>query len=107
MDKPFHDRWPYPFPLSNSKKNTYNILAPFWSHNDICISGQVCYEVHQEDSIYLSNISEFISLKTGDDFRGRWMLLVEWDSMHPYPWGAYWWSLYRTSVKQFSELVSF
>lgn len=88
------------------RKNDNNILAPFWSHNDIRVSGQVCFEVHQDYSIYLSNVSDYISLKTGNYFRGRWMILVEWDSVHPYPWGAYWWSLYSTSVKKFSELVS-
>ena len=66
-------------------------MAPFWSDVDLRRDGAVLYEVHSEDNIpsqpLLRNVSSFISARTGASFEGTWMLVVEWDDVHPYPHG--------------------
>ena len=85
-------------------------MAPFWSDNDIRVSGDVCYEVHDKGSDYLSQVNAFISNKTQTEFNGKWMLLVEWDKVHPYPHGSgsssWWWYWYSQDLKEFTNSVS-
>jgi fibulin 1/2 len=67
-------------------------VAPFWSDNDIRTYGSVCYEVFDQssDSLIIEDVSEYISDQTGSDFEGTWMLLAEWNEVHPYPHGSSW-----------------
>ncbi len=70
------------------------IIAPYWSDNDIRLSGSVRYEeyssTHPNPSVgaKLVEISEFFSSKTGTVFSGVWMLLVEWNNCPPFPAGS-------------------
>ena len=66
------------------------IIAPFWSDNDIRMSGQVRYEVYEAGTLTqidseLSEVSQFIANETKGEFNATWMLLAEWRDCHPFP----------------------
>ena len=69
------------------------LVAPFWDDVDLGISGNIFYEVHtnftgNEDSIDLmSQVDSYIQGETGSDFHGRWMIVVLWERVHPWPHG--------------------
>ena len=67
------------------------LVAPFWSDVDITMSGNIHYEVHMDNifgySLALGNVSQFISRSASVDFLGTWMLVVSWESVHPWPNG--------------------
>ncbi|XP_003384557.1 PREDICTED: mucin-like protein [Amphimedon queenslandica] len=105
FDEPFLYWYPSPFPTRwGSVKRRY-VVAPYWSDNDIRDEGDVCYEVHNEDSNLMRSISEFISYKSGSAFRGNWMLLAEWSDVHPYPHGSlhWWWWSYYGNIRSFTQ----
>ena len=94
--------------------NTSHVVAPFWSNNDIRRDGEVNYEVHDgrsaESAAVVDQVSEAIVNQTGRDFRGTWMLVVEWRDCHPHPHGqsglplnSY---LQQVIIALISELVS-
>lgn len=67
-------------------------MAPFWSDVDLRVAGNVFYQVvtqraSQEANNVLTQVSDFVSNRTNDDFSGTWMLVVMWDQVHPYPHG--------------------
>ncbi len=70
------------------------IIAPYWSDNDIRLSGDVRYvqytSTHQIPAVgtKLEEASEFISNETGTVFSGVCMLLVEWNNCPPFPAGS-------------------
>ena len=67
------------------------LVAPFWSDVDITMSGNIHYEVHMENSSEYSSalisVSQFVSRSASVDFLGTWMLVVSWESVHPWPNG--------------------
>lgn len=69
------------------------VIAPYWSDNDIRMSGTIRYETYETShpsplvQERLREISEFVSNGTGTTFSGVWMLLVEWNMCPPYPAG--------------------
>ena len=68
-------------------------IAPFWSNNDIRMSGTIRYESYSEATgssavnARLDEVSEFVSNETMNSFNGTWMLLVEWRDCPPFPAG--------------------
>ena len=99
-----------PFPLLGGVFNHATLWLHSGSDNDIRVSGDVCYEVHDQNSDYLNQVNAFISNKTQTEFNGKWMLLVEWDKVHPYPHGSgsssWWWYWYSKDLKEFTNSVS-
>jgi len=94
--QPFYFYYPSLFPTRYFwTRNTY-LVAPFWSDVDIVRDGSVCYQVHEKGDGYYSDrmlrqISTFIELQfeAGDDvygFEGIWMLVVQWEDTHMYPY---------------------
>ena len=89
----FGSGWPYafpsPFPTTFFPTRNSYVVAPFWSDNDIQLEGDVLYEVHERDSDasiqLLDYVSHFIVWWAGNDFSGCWMLVAQWDNVHPYP----------------------
>ena len=68
------------------------VIAPFWSDNDIRMSGMIRYEVYEAGTSSqidneLSDVGQFIVTETGGEFNGTWMLLAEWRDCHPFPHG--------------------
>ena len=93
FDQPVYTGVTTPFPGHTNKIHNIFLVAPFWDEIDIRRSGNVFYEVHDtftdddasEDLI--SQVSEYIEGETGEAFFGEWMLVVQWDKVHPWPHG--------------------
>ena len=71
------------------------MVAPYWTDNDIHREGNVSYEVFQIQTTgaygdqLLDDVSKYIRERnTSSDFAGSFMILAEWESVHPYPHGA-------------------
>lgn len=95
----FGDKWhfwqPFRFPTPNPWSRRSYVVAPFWSDNDLRISGAVHYAVVNDiqGKALLRNVSAFIQHNhkmAGEDvFEGMWMLMAHWDEVHPFPHGSY------------------
>ena len=78
-------------------RNAY-VVAPFWSDNDIRKEGTVRYVAIEEGESVRGNemlrvASSFVQGQrqendTRDEFKGTWMLVAQWDHVHPDPHGA-------------------
>ena len=82
--------FPEPFPGGN-----IHVVAPYWSDNDIRREGNVSYEVFQLQGTgaygdqLLDDVSSYIRERSmSSDFQGSFMILAEWEGVHPYPHGA-------------------
>lgn len=72
-------------------------MSPFWSDNDIRLAGTVRYVGIERgassggDAIF-TELSSFINrnIIAGGDapFEPTWLLVAQWDGIHPYPHGA-------------------
>ena len=106
----FYYWWPSPFPTYSHYIQSRYVVAPFWSDNDIRITGDICYEVHERVDASTAIVSEYISHNTGTNFKGRWMLVAQWENVHPYPHGSqnyWWWSWYGSRYVDFASKVGF
>ncbi len=70
------------------------IIAPYWSDNDIRLSGAVRYveytSTHQIPAVRakLAEVSELLSDATGSVFSGVWMFLAEWSNCSSFQAGS-------------------
>lgn len=85
---------PSSFPTSNYWIRNAYVVAPFWSDVDIRREGEVLYEVHQlgsnlQSNVMLGRVSGWISREVATNFSGSWMLVVQWDRVHPFPHGSF------------------
>ena len=79
---------PQLFPSDQNRiKNGY-VIAPFWSNNDLTLAGNVTYQVEKFSSDQLTSASAFIRDTTNTNFSGTWMLVAQWNGVHPYPHGS-------------------
>ena len=56
-------------------------MAPFWVDINIANDdgvGTVGYEVHDQNGLFLSQVSDFISRQQRTNFSGQWMVVAEW-----------------------------
>ena len=80
---------PVPFPGSVS----IDVVAPYWSDNDIRKEGSVMYEVFQSGhsshgDMLLSTVSDFLKdILENSTFQGTYMILAEWNNVHSFPHG--------------------
>lgn len=85
-----------------------NIVAPFWSDNDIRISGNVSYAViikgdSEKGDEMLKVANEYFQQQEGTiDFEGVQMLVAQWDHVHPFPHGSP--DEYSASITRSTEL---
>ena len=89
-------RYPYPdrFPTKHYWSRQKNVIAPFWSDNDIRKSGAVRYvtyslQVGDETSqgkMLLDEVNRNVE-KIDKEFTGKWLLIAHWDHVHPSPHG--------------------
>ena len=98
---PYWYRYPTLFPLSSSSSyyrlgRTPSIIAPFWNRADIQREGSVLYKVYtgginNKSDELLDRVSQFVSRKDerAANFSGSWMLVVDWNSVPPYPQYSY------------------
>ena len=68
------------------------MVAPFWADIDTRGAGSVFYEVHEwgynrGSNAMLERLSGFISSQKSVNFTASWMLVAQWDRVHPFPHG--------------------
>ena len=81
------------FPTDNYNILNSYVVAPFWADVDTRRAGSVFYEVHQRGTNRGSNnvlerLSGFIASQMNTNFTASWMLVAQWDRVHPYPHGT-------------------
>ncbi len=70
------------------------VIAPYWSDNDIRMSGVVSYALFETShpdpdvSARISIVNDFVTNQTITVFNAIRMLLVEWTGCQPFPAGA-------------------
>ena len=93
FDQPVYNAIPSLFPSDISSIHNVFIVAPFWDDVDIRHSGNIIYKIFTNDSgkndaiDTMSLVNDYIQQQTGESFLGEWMLVVTWDSVHPWPHG--------------------
>ena len=99
----FNEPWKYSYPDRFPSENFYTrrrlVVAPFWSDNDIRLSGAVRYATYSETNdkttneagqMLLDEINEYIQDRQSSEeemFVGNWLLIAHWDHVHPSPHG--------------------
>lgn len=78
FERPFPYHSPHFFPGTNFY--SHDLVAPFWTDNDITEGvGEVSYQVYENSqSESLSWVSTYISQQQQINFIGTWMLIAEW-----------------------------
>ena len=66
--------------------NTIPGVAPFWEDFNVNRGGSISYEIHTVSTspALLSQVNLFIRSQQQNGFAGSWMLVAEWDSVHPF-----------------------
>ena len=79
--------------LANAVRNAYHV-APFWDDVDIRVVGSIVYQVHADRTTsgdVFSYVEDILVANAAgpniSDFRGSWMLVVQWDGVPPWPNG--------------------
>jgi len=70
-------------------------VSPFWDDVDLRLAGDILYEVHTSMSEdpdpasvdLISQVSSYIQDETNSSFSGTWMIVVQWNMVHPWPHG--------------------
>jgi len=73
-----------------------HLIAPYWSDNDIRREGNVSYEVFQFQETgthgdeVLDAVNSYIQeeFENATNFVGVYMILAEWNTVHPFPHGT-------------------
>ena len=114
FSRPFYYWYPYLFPGFSYLRRFY-VVAPYWADHDIRSEGSVFYETFergrsQNDDIILSRVNDYLtrSNETASSFSGTFMILAEWNGVHPYPHGSSYLSYflrYYPSLKAFTNQV--
>ena len=93
FDQPFQFFVPHLFPTENFYIHNSDVVAPFWSDVDTRVAGLVSYETHHRgfntgSNAVLERVSGFLAAEMGINFTASWMLVAQWDRVHPYPHGS-------------------
>ena len=81
------------FPTDDYYIHISYVYAPFWADIDTRLAGSVYYETHQRGindatNAVLERVSGFIASKMGISFSALWMIVAQWDRVHPFPHGS-------------------
>ena len=114
FSRPFYYWYPSPFPGYYYLRRFY-VVAPYWADHDIRRDGNVFYETFergrsQNDDSILTRVTNYLrsTNMTSPDFSGTFMILAEWDDVHPYPHGSrylYYFRRYYPSINEFISQV--
>lgn len=98
FDEPWAFSHPNRFPTTYVHSRLGHALAPFWSDNDIRKEGDVRYVAIEGNSApddggnIFFEASNFVNRRfVAEDepsFVPTWMLVAQWDHVHPYPHGS-------------------
>ena len=110
FSRPFYYWYPSPFPGYYYLRRFY-VVAPYWADHDIRRGGSVSYETFvrgrsQNDDSILMTVTDYLrsTNMASPDFSGTFMILAEWDGVHPYPHGSdylYYFARYYRSIIDF------
>ena len=92
FNEPFSFSHPNQFPTDNIYSRLRNVVAPFWSDNDIRKNGTIRYvDINIIYPLNLTHISEVLAhlRKTGtirieQEFQPTWMIVAQWDKVPPF-----------------------
>lgn len=103
----FQEPWkfshPNRFPTNYFATRMRHVLAPFWTDNDIRREGTIRYVaiergisypgdiIINETAVYVNDYIIINETTSGEDeklFEPKWMLVAQWDGVHPYPHGS-------------------
>ena len=107
---PFYSAFATAFPGTSTTVSRAYLVAPYWDDVDIRLAGNISYEVHSRSdnnpgsNQLLDDVSNFVERSTGQSFQGTWMLVAEWEEVHPWPHGSG--SLFLLSFFPEAALVS-
>ncbi len=106
FDEPWRFSYPNRFPTNYFHSRQSMVIAPFWSDNDIRREGTVRYFTfctisnkaecthqnkstpsYQESVRIMNTVNEYIQTTRDSDFDGSWLLIAQWDQVHPSPHG--------------------
>ena len=114
FSRPFYYWYPYPFPGHYYLRRFY-VVAPYWADHDIRRQGNVFYETFergnsQNDDLVLRRVNDYLTStdRAPSNFSGTFMILAEWNGVHPYPHGSdylYYFQLYYPSIRDYINQV--
>ena len=112
FSRPFYYWYPFPFPGYYYLRRFY-VIAPYWADHDIRRAGSVSYQAFergrsQYDDTTLNRVNDYLRLTNqAANFSGNFMILAEWNSVHPYPHGSryFYYYYYYSSLRAFTNLV--
>lgn len=93
FDRPFSLGSPENFPSMDGDVYFSYLVAPYWSNIDTRRAGRVRYEYYNRGDSEISDrqiarVTDFLQVEQNVTIVGEWMLLVSWESVHPYPHGV-------------------
>ena len=94
FEKEWRNSHPDRFPTEHYWSRQRQVVAPFWSDNDLRKAGAVRYvayglQVGDETSqgkMLLDKVNQNVQ-KVDEEFTGKWLLIAHWDHVHPSPHG--------------------
>ena len=113
FSRPFYYWYPSPFPGYYYLRRFY-VVAPYWADHDIRRDGNVFYETFERgrsrnDDNVLDIVNRYLELNNlAQNFSGTFMILAEWQNVHPYPHGSnyiYYFEKYYPSIRDFTNQV--
>ena len=98
FNEPFSFSHPNQFPTDNIYSRIRNVVAPFWSDNDIRRNGTIRYvginiryplnstRDHENHLIseVLAHLRKTGTTKIEQEFQPRWMIVAQWDKVPPF-----------------------
>ena len=112
--RPFYYWYPSSFPGYYYLRRFY-VVAPYWADHDIRSDGNVLYQTYKRgsslyDDITLDRVNEYLrfSNQSSPEFSGTFMILAEWNGVHPYPHGSrylFYFFRYYPSLREFINQV--
>ena len=78
---------PSPFPTTSPETYWPHSVAPFWSDADLRVEGRIQWKFYSRSDMDFSPVDTVISNDQGTSYDGSWMLVVDYNSVHPFPYG--------------------
>ena len=112
FSRPFYYWYPSPFP-GHFYLRRFHVVAPYWADHDIRTDGNICYETFergrsQNDDLTLDRVNTFLQLNMASNFSGTFMILAEWNGVHPYPHGStniFYFEMFYPSITEYINQV--
>ena len=112
FSRPFYYWYPYSFPGYRYLRRFY-VVAPYWADHDIRKNGNVLYETFergrsQNDDFTLSRVNDYLRFnnESQSNFSGTFMILAEWNGVHPYPDGSRYLSYFFRYYPSLRDFIS-